>query len=54
MVDCPECVHTGHKGQVERETFECFGGIFEPVGYWVDCDNCDGSGEIEYGGGDQE
>ncbi len=47
MIDCPECVHTRYKGQVERETFKCFGGIFEPVGYWVDCDNCDGSGEVE-------
>ena len=33
--------------QVEYETFKMFSGVFEPVGYWVSCENCSGFGQIE-------
>lgn len=46
LVACPECKHSNKVGQVEYERFELFGGIYEPVGYWITCENCNGSGEI--------
>tara|TARA_R100001244_G_scaffold86237_5_gene65895 strand:- start:203 stop:361 length:159 start_codon:yes stop_codon:yes gene_type:complete len=47
MIDCPECAHSDRNGEVEYETFKMFNGVFEPVGYWVSCENCSGSGKIE-------
>jgi hypothetical protein len=47
MIDCPECAHSDRKGEVEYETFKMFSGVFEPVGYWVSCENCSGFGQIE-------
>jgi len=47
MIPCPECDHTDYHGKVEKEVHQRFGGTLEPVGEWVDCDYCDGSGEIE-------
>lgn len=46
LIACPECEHSDRVGQVEYERFELFGGIYEPVGYWVICGNCGGSGKI--------
>lgn len=47
MIPCPDCEHTGHKGKVEKTLYQCFGGTLEPVGEWVDCEDCNGSGEVE-------
>ena len=47
IVPCPECEVTEYKGKVEREEFKLVGGIYEPFGKWIDCDNCAGLGEIE-------
>jgi len=47
MIPCPECDYTGHKGQVEKTFYQRFGGTLEPVGEWIDCHYCDGSGEVE-------
>jgi hypothetical protein len=46
-IPCPECDHTDYHGKVEKEVHQRFGGTLEPVGEWVDCDYCDGSGEVE-------
>jgi|TARA_R110000824_G_scaffold9917_3_gene44053 hypothetical protein len=47
LIDCPECVHSDRIGKVEYEKFKMFSGIYEPVGYWIDCQNCSGFGKIE-------
>jgi len=48
FIACPECEGSDHVGQVEREKYELMStGIYEPVGVWVSCDNCNGLGEIQ-------
>lgn len=47
MIPCPECEHTGHKGMVEKTLYQRFGDTLEPVGEWVVCEDCNGSGEVE-------
>jgi len=48
MIDCPECLHSDRKGEVEHEQFEMTSyGVYEPFGVWKTCENCSGSGEIE-------
>ena len=47
MIPCPECDHTDYHGKVEKEVHVRFGGTFEPVTAWIDCDICDGTGEVE-------
>ena len=46
-IPCPECDHTDYHGKVEKEVHQRFGGTLEPVGEWIDCDYCNGSGEVE-------
>lgn len=48
MINCPECLHSDRKGEVEHEQFEMTSyGVYEPFGVWKTCENCSGSGEIE-------
>ena len=47
MIPCPECDHTDYHGKVEKTVYQRFGGTLEPVGEWIDCDYCNGSGEVE-------
>ena len=47
MIPCPECDWTDYHGKVEKEVHVRFGGTFEPVTAWIDCDICDGTGEVE-------
>ena len=47
MIPCPECDHTDYHGKVEKEVHQRFGGTLEPVGEWIDCHYCNGSGEVE-------
>jgi DnaJ-class molecular chaperone len=35
------------KAMVEKTLYQRFGGTLEPVGEWVDCEDCNGSGEVE-------
>jgi|TARA_B110000495_G_scaffold26515_1_gene19537 hypothetical protein len=47
FIACPECKGSDHVGQIEREEFKLVGCVYEPFGKWVDCDNCNGLGEIQ-------
>mgnify|MGYP000126643268 FL=1 len=48
FIACPECEGSDHVGQQEQEKFKLMSsGIYEPVGTWVTCDNCNGLGEIQ-------
>jgi len=47
FITCPECKGSDRVGQVEREEFKLVGCVYEPFGKWVDCDNCNGLGEIQ-------
>tara|TARA_R100000935_G_scaffold34387_1_gene55051 strand:- start:2073 stop:2381 length:309 start_codon:yes stop_codon:yes gene_type:complete len=47
FIACPECNKSDHVGKVEREEFKMIAGIYEPISKWVECDNCNGLGEIQ-------
>jgi len=48
FIACPECEGSDYVGRVEQEKYELMSsGIYEPVGVWKDCDNCNGLGEIQ-------
>ena len=47
FIACPECKGSDRVGQIEREEFKLVGCVYEPFGKWVDCDNCNGLGEIQ-------
>ena len=47
MIPCPECDWTDYHGKVEAEVFVRYGSHLEPEAAWIDCDICDGTGEVE-------
>ena len=48
FIACPECEGSDRVGQIEQEKFKLTGsGIYEPHAHWVECDNCNGLGEIQ-------
>ena len=48
FIACPECEGSDYVVLVEHEKYELMSsGIYEPVGVWKDCDNCNGLGEIQ-------
>jgi hypothetical protein len=48
FIACPECKGSDRVGQIEHEKFKLTGtGIYEPHAHWVECDNCNGLGEIQ-------
>jgi|TARA_B110000263_G_C15254175_1_gene485630 hypothetical protein len=46
-IPCPECSWTDYHGKIEKEVFMRYGGTFEPMAAWVNCDHCNGTGEVE-------
>ena len=47
FIDCPECKDTDRQGKVTSEEFKWTGNTYEPFETWIDCENCNGLGEIE-------
>ena len=47
FIECPECKDTDQHGKVTSEEYKWTGDMYEPFETWVDCNNCNGLGEIE-------
>jgi DnaJ-class molecular chaperone len=43
-IPCPECSWTDYHGKIEKEVFMRYGGT---LAAWVNCDHCNGTGEVE-------